>query len=256
MKPIVHIISRPTFDIDNFIFFLESHQTEWKRTPNATCSEEIIEIAGRICYMSFGNKQSPKTNSDYIQHLIEMGHESVLEHVNWTFLITQVTRAFTHQLVRHRAGFSFSQLSQQYHDETNAQFIPPVQIDNKQEIKDMWYETIEQIRTLYQKLLHIGQNENINGENNLNKKEYLRSIRSAARSILPNATETYIVVTANARALRHFLKVRGSIPGDLEMRLVCTELLQLLKKESPSIFNDFQSYQYDDNYPIVIHGRD
>src|SRR5258708_35857717 len=80
--------------------------------------------------MSFGDKQSPRQNGDYIRNLIRQGHESVLEHVSWTFLLTNVSRAFTHQLVRHRVGFSFSQLSQQYHDESDASLVLPDGLDD------------------------------------------------------------------------------------------------------------------------------
>ena len=81
----------------------------------------------------------------------------------------------------------------------------------------------------------------------------MRAVRSIARSILPNATETKIVVTANARALRHFLKVRGSIAGDMEMRLVATELLQFLQREASSLFFDFMIGTLADGSPIVLH---
>jgi len=83
-------------------------------------------------------------------------------------------------------------------------------------------------------------------------RELTRAIRSAARSVLPNATATKIVVTANARSLRYFLKVRGTIPGDLEMRIVATKLLEILKLESPAIFQDFEVAQMQDG-PIVVH---
>ena len=86
-----------------------------------------------------------------------------------------------------------------------------------------------------------------------NKRESLRAIRSIARSVLPNATETKIVVTANARALRHFLRIRGSIAGDSEMRTIATELLRIVSRESPSLFHDFQIEQHIDGFPIVVH---
>ena len=84
-------------------------------------------------------------------------------------------------------------------------------------------------------------------------KERSRSIRSTARSVLPNATESKIVVTANARALRHFLKVRGSIEGDSEMRIVSAELLKNLRLEAPNLFTDFSMQILRDGTPIVLH---
>src|SRR5437879_5398802 len=123
--PQLYLLSRPTFDVEAFLTFLSQESLTWRRTQSATEAEEIVEAAGRICYMSFGASQSPRDNFEYIQNLIRMGHDSVLEHVSWTVLVTGVSRAFTHQLVRHRVGFAFSQLSQQYHDEHYAGFVMP-----------------------------------------------------------------------------------------------------------------------------------
>jgi len=87
----------------------------------------------------------------------------------------------------------------------------------------------------------------------LSKKEFKRAIRSAARSVLPNATETKIVVTANARALRHFFKIRGSIPGDIEMREVAAQLFKLVQTHGTSLFDDFSLQELPDGTPMVKH---
>ena len=125
MNPRVYVLARSVFDPGAMLAFLRDEGTGWRRTEGASGFEELVEVAGRVCYMSFGPDQSPRSNEDYIRNLIKMGHESVLEHASWTVLIADVSRAFTHQLVRHRPGFSFSQLSQQYHDERDAKFIEP-----------------------------------------------------------------------------------------------------------------------------------
>jgi thymidylate synthase (FAD) len=113
----VHLVSRPQFDLGEFLAFLANSQMGWRRSAGAGDAQELIEAAGRVCYMSFGQNQSERTNVEYIRNLIELGHESVLEHVNWGFVISGISRALSHQIVRHRVGFAFSQLSQQYHDE-------------------------------------------------------------------------------------------------------------------------------------------
>jgi len=89
----------------------------------------------------------------------------------------------------------------------------------------------------------------------LSKKEFKRAIRSAARSVLPNATETKIVVTANARALRHFFKIRGSIPGDIEMREAVAALFKLVQAEAPSLFADFTLEELADGSPVLTHSN-
>src|SRR6266581_4879117 len=100
----VYVIARPRFDVKALSQFLADKGTSWRGTENSTESEQLVEVAGRVCYMSFGEAQSSRTNAEYIQNLIEMGHESVLEHASWTFVINGVSRGFTHQLVRHRVG--------------------------------------------------------------------------------------------------------------------------------------------------------
>jgi thymidylate synthase (FAD) len=252
MMPRVYLIAQTRFDAEAFCAFLVQADATWSRSPSATEAEELVEAAGRVCYMSFGPRQSPKTNEDYIRHLISMGHESVLEHVNWTFIIAGVSRAFTHQLVRHRVGFAFSQLSQQYHDESEAQFVEPLYLDQFPAAQAAWHRSVEAARETYRQIRDAVADEEVRLGLGGQKRESLRAIRSMARSVLPNATETKIVVTANARAVRHFLRVRGAIPGDAEMRLVAAELLKILSDEAPALFFDFRIEQLPDGSPLVV----
>ena len=225
-----------------------SPRAVFRRFTTSTEAEEIVEIAGRVCYMSFGDKQSPRTNREYIDNLIQSGHGSVLEHVSWTFLITGVSRAFTHQLVRHRPGWAFSQLSQQYHDEAGTRFVEPAELSGDSEALDEWRRAVETARSAYVNLSSI-----LSRPGSERGKEQTRAIRSAARSLLPNATESKIVATANARALRHFLTVRGAIEGDSEMRRASAEILRLASDEAPNLFADFSVESLPDGSPIVVH---
>ena len=253
MKPKIYLISRPRFDAEMFLSFLKEERTEWARSPRATESEEIVEVAGRVCYMSFGEKQSPRRNGEYLHNLVEQGHESVLEHVSWTFLLVGISRAFTHQLVRHRVGFAFSQLSQQYHEETSATFVEPAHLQQSPQALQAWRKAVAVSQESYKVILSsLGELEGAPGLK-LTKKEFNRAIRSAARSVLPNATETRIVVTANARALRHFFKIRGSIPGDIEMREVAASLFRLVRSEAPSLFDGFKLENLPDGSPLLTH---
>lgn len=241
------LLARPSFDVGAVLSFLTPQTGHWRRSVGATQAEEIIEFAGRVCYMSFGDRQSPRDNPAYVKSLIKSGHESVLEHVSWTFLIEGVSRAFTHQLVRHRPGWAFSQLSQQYYDEAATTFIEPEEVQQEPELAKEWREAVETARAAYIKLSDL-----LNQSASKHDKEQMRRIRSAARSVLPNATESKIVATANARALRHFLRVRGAIEGDLEMRRVCATLLNLVTAEAPHLFYDFSVNSMNDGSPIVI----
>jgi len=241
-NPSLYVLAHPSFT-NEYDRFLASEELAWSNSKG-TDAERIIEFAGRICYMSFGPRQSDRNTREYIDNLIAQGHESVLEHASWTFLLTGVSRAFTHQLVRHRIGFSFSQLSQQYHDESDAAFVAPDGLDNHPEALKAWSEAVRQSRDAYRKILSKLLPKD-------SSKETTRAIRSAARSVLPNATETKIVVTANARAIRHFLLLRGDIEGDVEMRRVSALIYEMVKKDGPSLVADFHLTHQPDGTPAV-----
>ncbi len=253
MKPRISIIARPNIDWLAIERFIDDENTTWKRTEDSTNPEELIEFSGRICYMSFGNKQSPRTNQEYIKNLIEQGHESVLEHVNWTFEISNVTRSFTHQLVRHRIGFSYSQLSQQYVDHSDFEVHSPIDFDNLPKTSQAWDKVQRLIRDSYTEIVETLDDE-LDSDEFESKKEKNRLINSIARQILPSGTATSLVMTANARALRHFLKLRGSTQGDMEMRSFCVTLFDLLTKEAPAVFFDFKNVTLSDGGEAVVKG--
>jgi thymidylate synthase (FAD) len=247
MKPVLKVLARPSIT-EGMEDFLREARLTWVETSEATPAERLIEFAGRICYMSFGTRQHRIGHSDYISNLIAQGHESVLEHACWTVLLSDVSRAFTHQLVRHRVGFSFSQLSQQYHDESDADFVAPFGLDASPLALTEWQEAISAAQKAYNAI-----KETLKADPNLNNKEANRALRSAARSILPNATATKIVVTANARSIRNFLLQRGAIEGDYEMRAVSKLLYDMMLIEAPSIVADFECKELDDKSSMIVH---
>jgi thymidylate synthase (FAD) len=248
--PEITLLARPVFG-EAYRDFLRAHlppeDAHWFEDGGATDAERLVEFAGRVCYLSFGRYQSPRNNAEYIANLIRRGHESVLEHAAWTFVLAGVSRAFTHQLVRHRVGFSYSQLSQQYHDERETPVIRPAEINRNARAAAAWDAAIAASRAAYVTLANeLGLNDPASM-----LPEPRRALRSAARSVLPNAMESIVVVTANARAIRHFLKLRGGIEGDPEMRLVAAALLDTLRPEAPALFADFMVSHPPDGMPIV-----
>lgn len=249
-SPKLYVLCRPLL-AEGAADFLASEATTWRTSPDAAPSESLAEFSGRICYMSFGDNQSPRTTAEYIANLIDQGHESVLEHANWTFLLTGVSRAFTHQLVRHRPGFSYSQLSQQYHDEADAEFVRPYGLEKYPTAMESWINAMQAAKAAYTAIAGALEAPNQSLETELSKKEQSRAIRSAARSVLPNATETKVVVTANARALRHFLFLRGAILGDFEMRAVSALIYKMLHSEAPSFVADFKISILSDGLTVV-----
>jgi thymidylate synthase (FAD) len=149
-------------------------------------------------------------------------------------------------------GFSFSQLSQQYHDESEAQFIVPAILAQDENAAAAWRESIGASLTAYRAIIARLEERLGQAPRGPAGKELRRLIRSAARSTLPNATETKLAFTANARALRHFLKLRGSIGGDEEMRRVSVLLFLLMKTEAPAAFQDFEEQPSEDSIGAVV----
>lgn len=244
-RPLIIVIARPALDKDAIERFLQAQGMAWRQSAGTTDSENVVEVAGRMCYMSFGRHQS-RDNSAYISNLIQQGHESVLEHAAWTFLMSNVSRAFSHQFVRHRIGFSFSQLSQQYHDESDATFIEPDVVSADPTLHQLWSEATKEFAGAYRRMLTEIERKLGKAPPGREGKESRRSMRSAARSVLPNATETKMAFSANARAIRHFLLLRGNIPGDEEMRVVSLQLLKIMKLEAPALFADFEEFDLGD----------
>jgi thymidylate synthase (FAD) len=233
--PKVYLVGRQTVDESALDAFLDDHDVQRWSTDTEVAGEKLIEVAGRLCYMSFA-KPRPGGNRAYIGHILEVGHGSVLEHSVYNLIITGVSRSFTHELVRHRAGFGYSQLSQRFVDESHCEFVEPDAIADDPELHKIWVEAVNASQRAY-KLLADGLAAKYA---DLDDKTLRRKkAREAARSVLPNATETKIFVTANGRALRHFIEMRGDPAADVEIRKVALAVLRLLQEESPNLFGDY-----------------
>lgn len=186
-------------------------------SPNA---EKLIETAGRTAYLSF-DKQGKSTEKTFIKMLIKRGHYSVLEHAYATFRISGISRAFTHQLVRHRLC-SYTQQSQRYVDESNFNYIEPGAIRNNPKAHSLFTKFMDNTKRIYSELQRVGiKNED-------------------ARFVLPNAVESQIVVTADLREWRHIIELRGSPNAQWEIRNVAIEILKILRKHAPTVFEDFE----------------
>jgi thymidylate synthase (FAD) len=173
--------------LKSFLHFLERENLEWRRTSGATPPEEIVKQQGGFVTCPLDPRNHHADNQEYIQNLISMGMKVSWNTSNWTLLITGVSRAFTHQLVRHRVGFAFSQLSQQYHDEQDATFVVPAFLEKFPEALKAWQQTIEATRTGYARI--VASLDSQSESDDITKKELRRAVRSAARSVLPNATD-------------------------------------------------------------------
>lgn len=208
----------------------------------------LVEFAGRACYQSW-SKPNPRTatNASYLRHIIDVGHLSVLEHASVSFYITGISRSCTHELIRHR-HFSYSQLSQRYVPENDAQVVVPPGIDGDAELEEIFTATADASRAAYAELLTKLEAKLADMPNaTLRRKQ----ARQAARSVLPNATETRIVVTGNYRAWRHFIAMRASEHADLEIRRLAIACLRELVAAAPAVFADFEIYALSDGTEVA-----
>jgi len=234
-EPIVYLVGRQVIADEELDRFLQDHGVTWQ-TDTEVAGEHLIEAAGRVCYMSFA-KPRPGGNAAYVNHLLEVGHGSVLEHAVWNFLFTGISRSLTHELVRHRAGWGYSQLSQRYVDESVAEYVEPDVIARDQELHALWLDAIGKTHAAYVQLAEKLQAK-LQDEPDRTLRRKLA--RQAARSVLPNATETKIFATANARALRHFIEMRGSRHAETEIRKLAIQVLRIMQKEAPNLFGDYE----------------
>jgi thymidylate synthase (FAD) len=234
-EPAAYLVGRQTVDRAEVDRFLADHGVAWQ-TDTEVAAEFLAEVAGRLCYMSFA-KPRPGGNRTYLGHIREVGHGSVLEHAAWNFIFAGVSRTLTHELVRHRAGFGYSQLSQRYVDESVAEYVEPDCVAADPELHALWLDAVGHSHQAYVRLAEKLQ-EALKEEPDRTLRRKLA--RQAARSVLPGATETKIFVTANARALRHFIELRASRHAEVEIRKLAVKVLEVMKREAPNIFGDYE----------------
>jgi thymidylate synthase (FAD) len=215
--------------------FLVPPDVPW--STDAAGGSALVEFAGRACYQSW-SKPNPRTatNAAYVRHIIDVGHFSVLEHASVSFYITGISRSCTHELIRHR-HFSYSQLSQRFVPEHDSQVVVPPGMADDPELQDIFKAAADASRATYTELLTRLEAKFADQPNAVLRR---KQARQAARAVLPNATETRIVVTGNYRAWRHFIAMRASEHADIEIRQLAIECLRQLIDLAPAVFSDFE----------------
>ena len=229
-EPRVSLIARPQF--------LEPAHLPVQWQGAASDGERIAEFAGRLCYMSQHNPAGRST-AEYLRNILRQGHGSVFEHSTYVMLIEGISRSCSHELVRHRAGWGYSQLSQRYVDESHAAFVMPPAILGDAELEAAWTRQVEAAQASY-----VAAVEQLMARYAwIDDKIHRRKVaREAARSVLPNATEVKIVASANVRAWRTMLELRLGEGAELEIRRMALACLRLLQREAPALFDDFEVY--------------
>lgn len=208
-------------------------------TAQSKQADSLCEFAGRICYGSFGAKQGRRSNKDYLSHIIESGHGSVLEHANFTFLVIKASRGYTHEMVRHRAGFAYSQESTHFIDYSPEKArvcvdVNSVYVDEVPKLLEAQFDgAFETYKEVYDKL----------------KRQYTKKQAcSMARQILPIGIEAKLVFTGNIRAIRHFLVARGNSHNVMEIRKVAIQVYEHLKMMAPNSMHGLSLVDAEDGY--------
>ena len=230
-EPEVYLIAEPRICFDGLKPFLEECGFPEAFDTAMPGSETIVELGGRMCFGSY--KNMGKT-TELIQKAVELGHGSIFEHANFTFAITRCSRGFTHQMVRHRAGFAYSQESThyiKYSDETARFCIEPYAYDtqNKKVIaQKALINAIDSYMILYEELKVEEQTKH--------------NSCGAARALLPNAIEAKILITANMRAWRHFIEQRGTFHNTLEIRMVACKIYDIFNKRVKTLVYGLEKF--------------
>lgn len=202
------------------------------------------------CYQSWpkvGGELKGRDHEDHIKNLIDSGHHSCLEHATFNFQIWNISRSCSHELVRSRIGISYSQLSQRYVDSSDVCYIIPKAIQElgeiKPEILNKWKEFCLSSRNFYEEL--TTELSELYKENP-NKTERRKAARQAARSVLPNATETKIMMTLNGRSVRYFMNLRGGEGVEPEIKKLAVNMFKIMEREFPLIVYKMEMFKLVD----------
>lgn len=239
----------------------------WNQPPNENDSdaETLIQFAGQLCYLSLGPNGTRLANADrYIGHLIDAGHTSVLEHASVSVLAWGVSRSLTHELVRHRVGVAYSQVSQRYTAGPTLRFVEGPEFSGDPELRARFESKIDRAAAEYAELVEIlyrkqeaadvayaqtlttkltpdGIGEAVKSVlSDESKTARRKKVQGAARRELPNQTEAPILFTYNLRAWRHFFFMRATAAAEVEIRALAMVLFDQLRDYAPAVFADFE----------------
>ena len=240
--PTVHLIARPSLDVEGMRAYLEDvGGASWldrrlaEGDPNA--AELLVEFGGRACYRSWEPGLNPNVTKvrtdqrEYFENILRSAHGSVLEHASFSFALRNVSRVFTHELVRHRAGSAFSQESLRYVRLTDIGFrVPPA----LEPVRDQVISLVEQLEEF-----QASAADALGVEDDGVPFHVKKEITSALRRLAPIGLSTDIVWTANVRTLRHVIEMRTAEGAEEELRLVFDKVARVMKDEAPGLFQDF-----------------
>jgi thymidylate synthase (FAD) len=250
VKPRVFLVGETRAVEDGLQDFLEHvGAPEWS-TDAASDIERITEVFGRLCYRSFKPGLNPNVtrvregNAKYLGHILEVGHGSILEHGMLNFIFSDVSRVFTHELVRHRAGSAFSQESLRFVRLDRLSAYMPMHIQEHEEGMELYCKTLEQLERVQRDLASIFD---IEDEKKFSEK---KKLTSAFRRVAPMGVATTIAWSCNFRTLRHVIEMRTAPEAEEELRLVFSAVYEIVKDRYPSLMGDY-TVEMADGLPWV-----
>lgn len=250
------VIGQPVVDLSGMQQFFDGFDEElgfgaYLNDPDELQdATQLVKIAGQACYASFGKKRSKNAKAqEYIDHLKESGHGSVLEHPNFTLFIYGISRSLTHEFVRHRAGYGYSQLSQRYVDGKVLRFIERPEFARYPTLHARFEERIDLTVREYEKVAaELMQFQGEGGEilSGERRTDLRKKVNQCARAVLPNETETWMIVTGNVRAWRHFLESRANPGAEVEIRATAMRVFKCLQEANQELFSDYEIVNLED----------
>jgi thymidylate synthase (FAD) len=264
--PGVIMLARPRTNIAGLTGFLEGFDpslgfTGYTDDPTSLPdSSQLCKTAGQTCYMSFGPRRTTNENAAaYIERLTSAGHGSVLEHASFSFLLYGISRSVTHELVRHRAGVGFSQISQRYVSGAVLRFVERPEYQEDEELHRLFEERADRAAAEYETMADslLGRQE---GGNNMLSADYKtdarKKVQQTARSLLPNETEAPMVFTGNVRALRHIIEMRADAHAESEIRNLAVRIFLCLITADPILFGDYSITELPDGtFTVTTRNR-
>lgn len=201
----------------------------------------LTKFAGQMCYLSMGPKRTMnKQAGAYFSNIRKQGHGSVMEHANFSLVFWGINRSLTHELVRHRAGFAYSQVSQRYVDGTRLRFVMRPEYAGVALLEQKFCDWIDAAALEYDERAELLAESMKDQLALLPPTDRRKAVNQAARACLPNETEAPITVTGNVRAWRHFLNMRGALAAEPEIRGLALKVFVSLFHATPELFGDFE----------------
>ncbi len=223
-------------------------------------SSQLCKTAGQLCYASFGERRTKNENAAaYFERLTSAGHGSVLEHASFSFLLYGISRSVTHELVRHRAGAGFSQISQRYVSGAVLRFVERPEYQDDEELHRLFEERADRAAAEYEAMAARLLERQEGGASMLSadyKTDARKKVQQTARSLLPNETEAPMVFTGNVRALRHIVEMRADAHAESEIRNLAVRIFLCLVTADPILFGDYRIGKLPDGtYTVTTEFR-